>query len=62
MFPMQSGVEYPIHPLDLTIVTQWTITYDTYGTVCIASIRESGASSRVDWVLGSAFLRNVYSV
>lgn len=55
-----SGIEYPMNPLDITRLA----TSDDNSTVlCINSLTYSDPSDdRQDFILGDAFLRNVYSL
>ena len=59
-----SGVEFPIHPLDLTVVGTWTFEVNgqsTDFTYCFNAFQNSGTSSDEDAILGDPFLRNVYA-
>ncbi|KAL0957926.1 hypothetical protein HGRIS_000107 [Hohenbuehelia grisea] len=55
------GQEVPIHPLDLTMVTNYTIG-GRFVTFCTNRYTPIGnlKAGRLDMVLGDAFLRNVY--
>ncbi|KAF8706625.1 Acid protease, partial [Rhizoctonia solani] len=59
------GHTIPIHPLDLTQVHTVTSTRGTNYTVCINAFEpfsSNAGGGEVDFILGDAFLRNVYSV
>ena len=59
-----SGIEYPIHPLDITQITQMVLPIDGKAenvTVCASKIDsvESSINSGFDISLGDVFLKNV---
>ncbi|KAJ1306212.1 hypothetical protein OPQ81_010920 [Rhizoctonia solani] len=59
------GHTIPIHPLDLTQVQTVTTTMGNNFTVCINAYQpfsSNAGGGEVDYILGDAFLRNVYSV
>ncbi|CEL56532.1 putative aspartic-type endopeptidase CTSD OS=Arthroderma benhamiae (strain ATCC MYA-4681 / CBS 112371) GN=CTSD PE=3 SV=1 [Rhizoctonia solani AG-1 IB] len=59
------GHTIPIHPLDLTQVQTVTSTRGTNYTLCINAYQpfsSNAGGGEVDYILGDAFLRNVYSV
>ncbi|CAE6412342.1 unnamed protein product [Rhizoctonia solani] len=59
------GHTIPIHPLDLTQVQTITSTRGTNYTICINAYQpfsSNAGGGEVDYILGDAFLRNVYSV
>ncbi|CAE7134058.1 unnamed protein product [Rhizoctonia solani] len=59
------GHTIPIHPLDLTQVQTVTTTRGTNYTMCINAYQpfsSNAGGGEVDYILGDAFLRNVYSV
>ncbi|KAH7334923.1 aspartic peptidase domain-containing protein [Rhizoctonia solani] len=59
------GHTIPIHPLDLTQIQTVTTTRGTNYTMCINAYQpfsSNAGGGEVDYILGDAFLRNVYSV
>ncbi|KAH7334771.1 aspartic peptidase domain-containing protein [Rhizoctonia solani] len=52
------GVAYAVHPLDMT----YHDSYNPYSGNCVGSWQASDALYSTDIVLGSAFMRNVYTV
>ncbi|KEP55610.1 putative aspartic-type endopeptidase CTSD protein [Rhizoctonia solani 123E] len=59
------GHTIPTHPLDLTQVQTVTTTRGTNYTMCINAYQpfsSNAGGGEVDYILGDAFLRNVYSV
>ncbi|CAE6417751.1 unnamed protein product [Rhizoctonia solani] len=52
------GVEYAVHPLDMTYLDS----YNPYSGNCIGSWQASDSLYSTDIVLGAAFMRNVYTV
>ncbi|CAE6475651.1 unnamed protein product [Rhizoctonia solani] len=59
------GHTIPIHPLDLTQVQTVTTTRGTNYTMCINAYQpfsSNAGGGEVDYILGDAFLRNVYSL
>ncbi|CAE6470311.1 unnamed protein product [Rhizoctonia solani] len=52
------GYEYAVHPLDMTYLDS----YNPYSGSCIGSWQASDSLYSTDIVLGTAFMRNVYTV
>ncbi|KAL1412088.1 hypothetical protein Q8F55_003085 [Vanrija albida] len=52
------GYDYPIHPLDMSYVDPNDPTQST----CIGAVQVAPLANNADFVLGSSFLKNVYSV
>lgn len=52
------GFEYPIHPLDMSYVDP----SDPTQSQCIGAVQVAPLANNADFVLGSSFLKNVYSV
>ncbi|TXT07401.1 hypothetical protein VHUM_03121 [Vanrija humicola] len=52
------GFDYPIHPLDMSYVDPSDPTQST----CIGAVQVAPLANNADFVLGSSFLKNVYSV
>ncbi|KAH8079427.1 aspartic peptidase domain-containing protein [Cristinia sonorae] len=54
-----AGVEYPVNPLDLITVDT---DLDNVTVGCFSTIGYSPPETQTDWILGDAFLRNVYAL
>ncbi|KAK4683562.1 hypothetical protein P7C73_g6681, partial [Tremellales sp. Uapishka_1] len=54
-----AGQQYPVHPLDMS----WAYSGDPSGATCLGAIQYSSTLGDAgDFVLGSSFLKNVYSI
>ncbi|CAK9782412.1 acid protease [Cutaneotrichosporon oleaginosum] len=52
------GIDYPVHPLDMSYID----TEDASFSRCLGVLQYADLNNRGDFVLGSSFLKNVYSI
>ncbi|KAA1466890.1 acid protease [Dentipellis sp. KUC8613] len=55
------GQKFPIHPLDLSQLTENQLPSGKNVTICVSNWSPSSGDTRFDFLLGDAFLRNAYT-
>jgi hypothetical protein len=60
---LSRGIKYPIHPLDLSLITNSQDDSGNNVTVCISALSPGAATpGDLDAIFGDTIMRNVYTV